>query len=87
MGNPYNLANVEFDIEAVEAWIEIGWLSPPQNDGGELSEIDLARAHLIHDLKHNLGVNDDGVPIILDLIDQLHGLRRAMRALLEQRRM
>src|SRR5206468_319219 len=27
-------------------------------------------------------VNDEGLPIILDLIDQLHGLRRALRDLL-----
>jgi hypothetical protein len=26
-----------------------------------------------------MGVNDDGIPIILDLIDQLHGVRRSLR--------
>jgi chaperone modulatory protein CbpM len=36
---------------------------------------------LIHDL-HDLGVNDDAIPVILDLVDQLHGLRRVLRDVL-----
>ena len=27
-------------------------------------------------------MNDEGIPVILDLIDQLHGLRRTLRELL-----
>jgi chaperone modulatory protein CbpM len=27
-------------------------------------------------------VNDEGIPVILDLVDQLHGLRRTLRDLL-----
>ena len=76
----------EFEIESVQTWIAIGWISPSANAEGELSEVDRARAQLIHDLKHDLGVNDEGVPIILDLIDQLHGLRRAMREVMERTR-
>ena len=45
------------------------------------SDVDLARAQLIRDLGE-LGVNDDGIPVILDLVDQLHGLRRMLRDLL-----
>jgi chaperone modulatory protein CbpM len=86
MGNRDTLANARFEVEVVETWIEAGWLAPPDSVEGRLSEIDLARAQLIHDLKHHLGVNDEGVPIILDLIDQVHGLRRAMRELLGRSR-
>jgi len=75
-----------FEVEAIQAWIEVGWLAAPASGENGLSEIDLARAHLIHDLQHRLGVNDEGVPIILDLIDQMHGLRRAMRELMEKQR-
>jgi chaperone modulatory protein CbpM len=46
------------------------------------SEMDVARAALIRDLKGEIGVNDEGVGIVLDLIDQVHGLRRMMRELL-----
>jgi chaperone modulatory protein CbpM len=70
------------DAQALEAWIEAGWLLPRQ-DGAtrNFSEVDLARAQLIHDLEH-LGVNDEAIPVILDLIDQVHGLRRTLRDVL-----
>jgi hypothetical protein len=29
-----------------------------------------------------MGINDEGVSVILDLIDLVHGLRRALRAFL-----
>ena len=76
----------DFEAGAVEAWIAAGWLLPQAFEESRLSEIDLARAHLIHDLQSTFGVNDEGIPLILDLIDQLHGVRQAMRELLEQRR-
>jgi chaperone modulatory protein CbpM len=41
-------------------------------------EADLARAQLIRDLIDDLGVNTEGVGIVLNLVDQLHGLRSAM---------
>jgi chaperone modulatory protein CbpM len=76
------LLAARLDAEALEAWIEEGWLAPRRNGAGKrFSEVDLARAHLIRDLGE-LGVNDEGIPVILDLIDQLHGLRRTLRELL-----
>jgi chaperone modulatory protein CbpM len=42
------------------------------------SDVDLARARLIRDLKTGFGVNDEGIDVILHLMDQLHGLRRAL---------
>jgi chaperone modulatory protein CbpM len=47
------------------------------------SEVDLARAELIRDLMQDLGVNDEGVGVILNLLDQLHGLRRALAGTLQ----
>ena len=78
--------DVQLDAEAVELWIEAGWLLPHQEGESRLSDVDLARAQLIHDLKHDLGVNDEGIPLILDLIDQLHGMRRVMREFLKRNR-
>ena len=73
------------EAETIAIWVEAGWLAPDRNGDNGLSEIDIARARLIHDLKNNIGVNDEAVPLILDLIDQLHGLRRAMRQLVRRR--
>jgi len=73
------VVHAQIDAEALNEWVEAGWIIP-RRDGRRrrFSEIDLARAHLIRDLQ-SLGVNDEGIPVILDLIDQLHGLRRILR--------
>jgi chaperone modulatory protein CbpM len=76
------LMAAQVEATALEAWIEAGWLLPRDSgESGPFADIDVARARLIRDLSE-LGVNDEGIPIILDLIDQLHGLRRALRDLL-----
>ena len=70
-------ANIE--VRTLETWVEAGWLVPGRAEGRvDYSEVDLARARLINDLT-GLGVNEAGVPIVLDLVDQLHGLRRVLR--------
>jgi chaperone modulatory protein CbpM len=70
------------DAQTLETWVAAGWLLPRQDDAKrDFSDVDLSRAQLIHDLEH-LGVNDEGIPIILDLLDQVHGLRRTLRDLL-----
>lgn len=66
----------------LRAWITEEWLCPTESAGEfAFTELDLARARLIADLTHDMGVNDAGVGVILHLIDQLHGLRRAMTEL------
>ena len=68
--------------EVLDQWVKAGWLVPPRESTGQrFSSVDLARAYLIRDLQ-DLGVNDDGIPIILDLVDQVHGLRYVLRELL-----
>lgn len=68
------LMHAEIEGEVLEVWLEEGWLAPLEAD--RFSDVDLARARLICDLKRGLGVNDEAVPIILHLLDQVHGLRR-----------
>jgi chaperone modulatory protein CbpM len=76
------LLAAKLNAEALEGWIEAGWLAPRESHRGEcFSEVDLARVQLIRDLGE-LGVNEDAIPVVLDLIDQVHGLRRALRELL-----
>jgi chaperone modulatory protein CbpM len=73
------LLQARLDAAALEAWIEAGWLIPERRGPQAVfSELDLARARLIHDLREGLGVNEEGVAVALDLLDQVHGLRRAM---------
>ena len=77
------LLRARIDPDAIDLWVDAGWLAPRGASGEwKFSEIDLARTRLIQDLSRDLGVNDEGIPIILGLIDQLHGVRRALGDLL-----
>ncbi len=76
------LASAGLEVRTLEFWIEQQWLIPEQTAAEiSFSDIDVARAHLIQELKSDFGVNDEGVDVILHLVDQLHGLRRAFEEL------
>jgi chaperone modulatory protein CbpM len=77
------LVHARIDAQVLETWIDEGWLVPRHDvEARRFAEIDVARAQLIHDLRDDMGVNDEGVTVILDLVDQIHGLRRTLRGLL-----
>jgi chaperone modulatory protein CbpM len=75
-----SLAGMEH--ETLDAWIEEEWLRP-RGSSVELNfcDIDIARARLIRDLQVDFGVNDEGVGVILNLVDQLYGVRRTLMEL------
>ena len=50
----------------------------------EISDIDAARAVFIRDLQGDFGVNDEGIELVLHLVDQVHGLRRALAVLRDE---
>jgi chaperone modulatory protein CbpM len=77
------LAHTHLQHDVLEVWLAEGWLLPDQRQGEPMfSDADLARAQLIQDLRGDLGVNDEGIGVILNLLDQLHGLRGRLRQLL-----
>lgn len=76
------LIRARIDGNVLDGWVAVGWLTPNAEGVQPFSEIDVARVRLIQDLRHNIGVNDEGVGVILDLVDQLHGLRRTLGHLL-----
>jgi chaperone modulatory protein CbpM len=73
------LERTQLDRATLSIWIEEEWLIPDRA-AHELAftDMDLARANLIHDLKDKMGVNDEGLGVILHLLDQMHALRRAL---------
>jgi chaperone modulatory protein CbpM len=80
------LIRAHIETHVLETWIEEEWLIPRREAGGEeFSDADVARAQLIRDLKADIGANDEAVGVILHLIDQLYGLRGALRDVLRQR--
>jgi len=81
------LVRARIEHQTLEGWMAAGWIIPPQTEPEvAFADVDLARAQLIHDLRDDLGVNDEGIAVILHLIDQVHGLRRSMQHLLEEMR-
>jgi chaperone modulatory protein CbpM len=81
---PEFLDRANIDRETLEVWIQEEWLIPSGSATEPVfSEADLARADLIRDLVHDLGVNAEGVGPILNLLDQLHGLRRVLAEVLQ----
>ncbi|MCB1411958.1 MAG: MerR family transcriptional regulator [Xanthobacteraceae bacterium] len=76
------LTSAGLQVQTLEFWLEQQWLVPEETAAGaQFSERDVARARLILDLKGDFGVNDEGVDVILHLVDQLHGLRRVLARL------
>jgi len=55
---------------------------PDRRDGEfAFSDIDVARVHLILELRDQLDVDEDALPVVLLLLDQLYDLRRQVRVL------
>ena len=78
------LDRAQLDHETLEVWIEEEWLVPSGTaTEPAFSEADLARAKLIRDLRQDLGINDEGVGVVLNLLDQVHGLRKALADMLQ----
>jgi len=73
------ISRSHLDAATLNVWIDEQWLIPlASGSAPQFSDADLARVRLIRDLK-DLGVNDEGIAIVLHLLDQLHGLRSLVR--------
>ena len=67
----------------IRTWVERGWVAPERAEPEELvfSDQDVARICLICDLHHDLAIEEETLPLVLSLLDQLYTLRRQMNAL------
>ncbi len=63
--------------------IEREWIVPSNTEETRLDQEDIARILLIKDLKEIFGVNDESIPIILHLIDQIHWLKTRLTHYME----
>ena len=65
-------------------WVERRWVRAERAPDGawRLTEMDIARVGLLVELRVALGVEEDLIPVVLSLIDQLYDARRTVRALL-----
>ena len=72
-------AQVGIEERIILEWIQNEWILPVTISSHELDEEDVARAQLVHHLRSAFGVNDEAMPIVLHLLDQIHHLHRQAR--------
>jgi chaperone modulatory protein CbpM len=78
------LARVQrLTVTRLRVWVAEGWIKPADAVAQSYSESDLARAALICNLEDELGFAEEDVPVLLNLIDQIHGLRAELKGLLD----
>ena len=70
-------------VTRLRVWVSQGWIKPADQAAPSYSEADLARAALICNLEDELGFAEEDVPVLLNLIDQIHGLRAELKGLVE----
>jgi chaperone modulatory protein CbpM len=69
-------------VTRFRVWVQQGWIKPADNAAQAFSEADAARAALICNLEDQLGFAEEDVPVLLSLIDQIHGLRSELMGVL-----
>lgn len=71
-------------LRELRLWVREGWVQPSQGERGPVfDEVDLARVRLLCDLRKEMALPLDAVPVVLTLIDRLHQTRREYRHLME----
>jgi chaperone modulatory protein CbpM len=65
------------------SWVDRGWVIPDAAGSGfEFHEIDVARVGLIRDLRVDMDVGEDAIPLVLSLLDQVYELRSRMKSVM-----
>lgn len=63
-------------------WVENRWVLPERHaESWVFHEVDVARVELILDIRRDFAVDDEVMPLVLGLLDQVYSLRRQMRRL------
>ena len=73
-----------FDLESgeLDVWISAQWVRPERRDGDYVfTEVDVARVRLISEIRYDMGVDADAMPVVLSLLDQVYDLRRQLKCL------
>ncbi len=70
-------------LEAIELerWIGERWVLPETSGGTYVfHEVDVARVRLIVEMKRDLAIDEEAMPVVLRLLDQVYALRRRLQA-------
>ena len=75
-------AHDRLTVVHVERWVARGLLRPSANGENWVFEpVDVARAHLLAELTDQMGFDHESVETVVDLLDQVHTLRRQLHQL------
>jgi chaperone modulatory protein CbpM len=75
-------AHDRLTVVHVERWVARGLLRPSaDSEAWAFEPVDVARARLLADLTDDLGFDDEAVETVVDLLDQVHTLRRQLHQL------
>ena len=72
-----NLTGLE--ITQISSWITKEWVSPVESETWD--QEDIARLHLVEELQNDFGANEESIPLLLHLIDQLCYAQEQLRQL------
>ncbi|MBV8939666.1 MAG: hypothetical protein JO089_07510 [Alphaproteobacteria bacterium] len=65
---------------SLETYIARDWVKPvKRRKRWYFEDIDIARLRLVRELKEDMRVDDEGMDIVLALLDQVYGMREQMR--------
>ncbi len=78
------LVMLEVEETDLSFWVQEGWIVPLREAGTlHFTDVDVARARLIRDLRRELEIDAGAMPVVLSLLDQLYGTRRQVLTLME----
>ncbi len=69
---------IKLDPDKVVYFIEREWISPVEVSSKSFDDQDIQRLQFIMELQNDFAVNDEGIDLILHLVDQFHSLRRVL---------
>ena len=73
------VSEVEISGAELTIWIEQNWVLPDEKEGNFFFDsTDVARVRLITELRRDMGVNEEAMPVVLRLLDQVYSLRHAL---------
>lgn len=76
------MLEARIDRATIEDYIARQWLRPVSGETGwHFEDIDIARLELVCHLKQDIEVNEEGMEVVLSLLDQLYGMRAQMQNL------
>ncbi len=63
----------------LDRWISNEWVRADQSSGQwTFQEIDVARVRLIRTLREDMAIDEEALPLVLSLLDQIYDMRRRL---------